>query len=288
MDRMDIETELALRIDPWLQHMRWRRDFAAWRERRLFQERYQEERLARVRRCLGSLRGKRLLDLGAGMGGFAVAAAREGADVYAAEFNLAYCQIAALRGKRYGLALPVLQAAGEALPVPEGSFEAVCAWDVLEHVRDPARVLAEAHRVLRPGGVFLLTVVNRLAFRDPHYHLPFLNWIPRPWAERWIRRLARGKEQAQFADRQRLSEMHYFTWGRFRRLAGRVGFRVEDLREKQGEPGQGARYARLRRLLRCIGLEGPAYRLARSFVLSSFEVALWKESGSPSTTSPRP
>lgn len=283
---MDIETELVQRIDPWLQHMRWRRDFAAWRERRLFQEHYQEGRLAQVRRCLGSLSGKRLLDLGAGMGGFAVAAAREGAEVYAAEFNAAYCQITALRGRRYSLALPVLQAAGEALPFPEGSFEAVCAWDVLEHVRDPARVLAEVHRVLHPGGVFLLTVVNRLAFRDPHYHLPLLNWIPRPWAECWIRRAARGKEQAQFADRQRLSEMHYFTWGALRCLAGGVGFRVEDLRENQAGPR--SRYGGLRRLLRCIGLERPAYRLARRFFLSSFEVALWKESGSPSTTSPRP
>ncbi|MGC8874878.1 MAG: methyltransferase domain-containing protein [Chloroflexia bacterium] len=288
MDRAEVEAELALRIEPWLQHMRWRRDFAAWRERRLFQERYQEGRLAQVRRCLGTLAGKRLLDLGAGMGGFAVAATREGAVVYAAEFNAAYCEISVLRGKRYGLALPVLQAAGEALPFPEGFFDAVCAWDVLEHVRHPARVLAESHRVLRPGGVFLLTVVNRLAFRDPHYHLPLLNWVPRAWAEWWVRRAARGKEQVRFADRQRLSEMHYFTWGAFRHLARAAGFRVQDLREGGSEPGRHTRYARLRRLLRLVGLERPAYRLARSLFLSSFEVALWKESVSPSTTSPRP
>jgi SAM-dependent methyltransferase len=288
MNPADIERELAQRIDPWLQHMRWRHDFAAWRERRLFQERYQEERLAWARGCLGRLEGKRVLDLGAGMGGFAVAAAREGAQVYAAEFNGAYCQIAALRGRRYGLDLPVLQAAGEALPFPAASFELVCAWDVLEHVRDPAQVLAEAYRVLRPGGIFLLTVVNRLAFRDPHYHLPFLNWIPRPWAERWIRRAARGKEQPHWADRQRLSEMHYFTWTAFGHLARETGFRVEDLREKAGGPERPTRYSGLRRFLRRIGLERPAYRLARTLLLSAFEVALWKDVRSPSITSPPP
>ncbi|NKC31025.1 methyltransferase domain-containing protein [Falsiroseomonas selenitidurans] len=38
------------------------------------------------------------------------------------------------------------------LPFPDGSFDAVCAEAVLEHVCDPQRCVAEIHRVLRPGG----------------------------------------------------------------------------------------------------------------------------------------
>ena len=276
-----LEVELAARIDPWLAHMRWRKDFDSWRERRLFQERYQEAHLAGVRSVIGDPAGRRVLDLGAGMGGFSVALAREGALVNALEYNGDYCDIVRLRGRRYDLDLPVAQGAGEALPFAAESFDLVCSWDVLEHVRDPQAVLHEVHRVLRPAGAALLTAINRYAFRDPHYHLAGLNWLPRPWAEAWIRRVARGKEGSRFADRQALSEMHYFTWGGFVRLARAAGFRVEDMQEKRllagtlHSPRPGRR--RLRAMLRTLGLERLVYRLARACYLSMFKVVLWKD-----------
>lgn len=44
-----------------------------------------------------------------------------------------------------------------AVPAPDGSFDLVLSTQVLEHVRDPGLHLAEAHRVLRPGGRLLLS-----------------------------------------------------------------------------------------------------------------------------------
>jgi SAM-dependent methyltransferase len=46
----------------------------------------------------------------------------------------------------------------DALPIPDASFDAVLCTQVLEHVSDPATVLAELNRVLRPGGHLWLTV----------------------------------------------------------------------------------------------------------------------------------
>lgn len=43
------------------------------------------------------------------------------------------------------------------LPLAEGAFDFVVCTEVLEHVRDPVRVLEELRRVLRPGGGLLLT-----------------------------------------------------------------------------------------------------------------------------------
>ena len=47
------------------------------------------------------------------------------------------------------------------LPFPDASFDVVTAMDFLEHVEDPGRAIAEASRVLRPGGLFFFHTFNR-------------------------------------------------------------------------------------------------------------------------------
>ena len=47
------------------------------------------------------------------------------------------------------------------LPFPDASFDVVTSMDFLEHVEDPARAIAEASRVLRPGGLFFFHTFNR-------------------------------------------------------------------------------------------------------------------------------
>jgi SAM-dependent methyltransferase len=63
------------------------------------------------------------------------------------------------------------------LPLEDGSFDFVLCTEVLEHVADPARVLGELHRVLRPGGGLLLSVpfVGEL-HEDPDDHLRFTRY----------------------------------------------------------------------------------------------------------------
>jgi 2-polyprenyl-6-hydroxyphenyl methylase / 3-demethylubiquinone-9 3-methyltransferase len=47
------------------------------------------------------------------------------------------------------------------LPYADGAFQVACAMDVLEHVDEPGRALAEASRILQPGGLFFFATFNR-------------------------------------------------------------------------------------------------------------------------------
>lgn len=222
-----VERALEAQIEPWLAHMRWRADFQEWRTRRIWQENYQRDALAEIAQ-FAPHDNARVLDLGAGMGGFAVAMQRAGARIVASDYNFAYCEISRTRARRYDLNLPALVAAGEGLPFANASFHLVTCWDVLEHVQDPTRLLAEIARVLNDDGIAFVTVINRFALVDPHYHLRFVNYLPRPLGEKYIELRQRTKHSA-LRDKQQLSEMHYYTYGGFEKFAAQFGFRVEDL-----------------------------------------------------------
>ncbi len=275
------DDELARLIDPWLQHMRWRGDFEAWRYKRLHSEDFQAEAIAQVTTIAGPITGRSLLDLGCGMGGFVVAAAQAGANVTALDYNAAYCLITAVRCDQHSLGVPVVCGAGEALPVPDAAFDIVVAWDVIEHVQQPGNMLAEIARVLRPGGAAFMTAINRFAFRDPHYHLPLINYLPRSGAELLIDLRGRSKYETAFHDRQRLAEMHYFTFAGFRKLAARYGLTTQDLDELRIRRGELAPRRAFRRiLLQVLGrfaLTLPLYRLYRALYQGTYRLALTRE-----------
>ena len=60
-----------------------------------------------------------------------------------------------------GLEIEYTVGAGEQLPFPDESFDIAYCCDVLEHVDDLDRVLAETSRVLKPGGIYLYDTINR-------------------------------------------------------------------------------------------------------------------------------
>ncbi len=79
-------------------------------------------------------------------------------------------------------------AAGEALPYPDGSFDAVLSPEVIEHVNDDRLAAREMLRVLRPGGRVIVFCPNRLYPFETHghywrgqYHFgntPLINYLP--------------------------------------------------------------------------------------------------------------
>ena len=108
--------------------------------------------LERLEATLG--RG-RLLDVGAGLGTFLRLARDRGWD--AAGVEISGFAAAHIR-ERHGI--EVFEGDLGALGAPDGSFDLVTFWDSIEHVERPGENLARAWRLLRPGGMLLLTTDN--------------------------------------------------------------------------------------------------------------------------------
>lgn len=102
----------------------------------------------------------RVLDVGCGIGDFlAYRPGTLGVDVN--PHAVAWCQ-------RQGLDARLMEV--DALPFPDGGFDGVVLDNVLEHLADPARLLAEIHRVLAPGGRLLIGVPGERGYAcDPDH-----------------------------------------------------------------------------------------------------------------------
>lgn len=103
-----------------------------------------------------------------------------------------------------------------ALDFPDASFDVAVCSQVYEHVPDAARMMAEIHRVLKPGGWCYFAASNRLMWNEPHYNLPLLSVLPRPLAHRYVRWAGKADHY---------HELHFSYWG-LRRLVAR--FRLRD------------------------------------------------------------
>jgi SAM-dependent methyltransferase len=95
------------------------------------------------------------------------------------------------------------------LPISDGGFDVLILNHLYEHVRDQAGLFREAWRVLRPGGVAYVAAGSRRAVLEPHYQLPFLSWLPRGLADRYVRWTGRGKEYR---------DIRFLTYAKLERL----------------------------------------------------------------------
>ena len=82
------------------------------------------------------------------------------------------------------------------LPLPDACADVVTSFTVLEHVADERAVLREMRRVLKPGGLLVVTVPNRWWLFETHgadlpllpwNRVPFVSWWPKRLHDRWAR-----------------------------------------------------------------------------------------------------
>jgi 2-polyprenyl-6-hydroxyphenyl methylase/3-demethylubiquinone-9 3-methyltransferase len=121
-------------------------------------------RLAHIERLAGGLAGKRVLDVGCGGGILAEAMAARGATVTGIDLAEKPLKVAALHALEAASTVEYRLIAAEALAAeaPE-SFDVVTCMEMLEHVPDPASIVAACARLAKPRGWVVFSTINRNA-----------------------------------------------------------------------------------------------------------------------------
>jgi len=103
----------------------------------------------------------RLLDIGCGGGVLAEEFAALGCQVTGIDISPRSIAVAQAHAAMSGLSIDYRVGDGTSLPFKLESFDAVSCCDMLEHIQDWKQVIAEAGRVLVPGGLFFFDTINR-------------------------------------------------------------------------------------------------------------------------------
>jgi len=105
--------------------------------------------------------GQRVLEVGVGAGTDHLQWGRAGAKCHGVDLTAAAIETTRRRFDLYGLQTELRHIDAEKLPYPDETFDVVYSWGVIHHSDRPEAILAEVHRVLRPGGKLIGMMYSR-------------------------------------------------------------------------------------------------------------------------------
>jgi len=124
-----------------------------------------------ILRQMGSLRGKRLLDIGSGLGESSVYFALQGAHVTASDISPEMVALAVRLGQFHGVEVEGIVSTAEDLGGLSESYDFVYLANVIHHVHDRSKLFAQVRRALKPGGRYFSI--------DPIAYNPLINYYRR-------------------------------------------------------------------------------------------------------------
>jgi SAM-dependent methyltransferase len=148
----------------------------------------QQRRLDMLAEAAGERMRGRILENGCGVGTYVEHMRPFDGVLFGLEYDFERALEAASRSTG------ILNAAGEALPFPDGTFDLILSHEVIEHVQDDRLSVREMVRTLKPGGRAVIFCPNRGYPFETHGiywrgryrfgNVPLVNYLPRKWRDR--------------------------------------------------------------------------------------------------------
>jgi 2-polyprenyl-6-hydroxyphenyl methylase/3-demethylubiquinone-9 3-methyltransferase len=157
------------------------------------------------------LAGKRVLDIGCGGGILTESMVQKGATVKGIDLSTKALGVARLHGIESGIKVDYEAISAEDLAAREPhSYDVVTCMEMLEHVPDPAKVVAACHELVKPSGMVFFSTINR---NPKAYLLAVIG------AEYLLRMLPRGTHDYQ----------RFIKPSELARFAREAGLRISDM-----------------------------------------------------------
>lgn len=167
-----------------------------------------------------------IADVGCGAGASSALWAELGHRVRGLDINAALIEIAQLRADESRIDATFEVGTATALPWTDASVDICMLPELLEHVVGWEAVLAEANRVLKPGGALYLSTTNVLCPMQQEFTLPGYSWYPGPVKRKCVDiALTSHPEIANFAT---YPAVNWFSYSQLARFLGRQGLTCSD------------------------------------------------------------
>lgn len=128
----------------------------------------------------GKAPGSVFLDIGCGTGPLLAAAAKRYERVVGVDVAFRWLVVGKKRLMEQGVDAVLICACAEALPFPDGLFDAAAMESSVEHVQDQVAAVGQCRRVLKPGGVVFVSTPNRFSVGpDPQTGVWAGSWLPK-------------------------------------------------------------------------------------------------------------
>lgn len=128
---------------------------------------------------LHTSKGRKVLDIGCGTGSFSAFLQEKGIDAYGIDVDTKLVQIAFTKN--------ILVSDVHTLPFKDETFDAVVAFDVIEHLQNQKTAIQNMLSKTKPGGKIILLTNNRLFPFDTDTKLFFINYLPKSLATTYLR-----------------------------------------------------------------------------------------------------